>query len=218
MTSPYRQEQEQQSASPARAEALECSVRVPLTAEQLRAVRAIDGYDLWFVTERLGRKGLPAGRAEAAVTEFKKYMALFALGYENLGMISDEVDEVWHGFILFTKAYTEFCANVFGRYIHHAPNTSRNPQLTRECVLNFTGAYERVFGELHAVWRSEELERMLSGASRTPGECHTAPRDDPALGAAAPGECSVNPDEVPALGHAVGYSAVGECGANDYPL
>lgn len=31
------------------------------------------------------------------------------------------LDDYWHEFILYTKSYTDFCNNYFGRYIHHYP-------------------------------------------------------------------------------------------------
>jgi hypothetical protein len=199
MTSYRRQEQETLSMSPASGTALELSVKITLTVEQQQRVKKISDYDLWFVAERLKRAGLSAEQIESGVTEFKKYMTLFALGYEELGMVSHDVDEVWHRFILFTEEYTKFCDSIFGKYIHHAPNTSRNPRLSRECVVNFSDAYTRVFGPLPSIWASEELKLTLSGSALTSGDCTVAPSDARASDVA------------------VGYSAAGECGTVDYP-
>ena len=33
-----------------------------------------------------------------------------------------EIDEMWHEFILFTEDYTQFCLEHFGEYVHHMPN------------------------------------------------------------------------------------------------
>jgi len=35
---------------------------------------------------------------------------------------SDEVDLAWHTFILHTRAYTDYCNEVFGGYVHHEPD------------------------------------------------------------------------------------------------
>ncbi|MBA2657861.1 MAG: hypothetical protein H0U70_12905 [Tatlockia sp.] len=43
--------------------------------------------------------------------------------------IPEELDDMWHTFILFTKDYAEFCAENFGHFIHHAP-TSESERLT----------------------------------------------------------------------------------------
>lgn len=39
-----------------------------------------------------------------------------------LGMPSRAVDEAWHEFILDTRAYTRFCEEAFGEYLHHTPD------------------------------------------------------------------------------------------------
>jgi hypothetical protein len=38
-----------------------------------------------------------------------------------IGMPSHAVDEAWHGFILCTARYAEFCAQAYGRFLHHHP-------------------------------------------------------------------------------------------------
>ena len=34
-----------------------------------------------------------------------------------------EIDDMWHTFLLFTKDYAAFCNEYFGHFIHHNPNT-----------------------------------------------------------------------------------------------
>ncbi len=38
-----------------------------------------------------------------------------------IGMPSHAVDEAWHGLILCTKRYADFCARAYGRFLHHFP-------------------------------------------------------------------------------------------------
>lgn len=38
-----------------------------------------------------------------------------------IGMPSHAVDEAWHGLILCTAAYSDFCQRAYGRYLHHHP-------------------------------------------------------------------------------------------------
>ncbi|MGE2834195.1 hypothetical protein [Mycobacterium sp. SMC-4] len=38
-----------------------------------------------------------------------------------IGMPSRAVDEAWHGFILCTVRYSDFCTHAYGRYLHHHP-------------------------------------------------------------------------------------------------
>ena len=39
-----------------------------------------------------------------------------------IGMPSQAVDEAWHGFILCTAHYARFCADAYGRFLHHHPD------------------------------------------------------------------------------------------------
>lgn len=43
-----------------------------------------------------------------------------------------EIDDMWHEFILFTKDYTHFCLTYFGEYIHHLPNIFDNTPVPRD--------------------------------------------------------------------------------------
>jgi len=45
-----------------------------------------------------------------------------------------EIDEMWHEFILFTEAYSNFCAEYFGEYMHHLPNIFDNMPSPRDEV------------------------------------------------------------------------------------
>jgi hypothetical protein len=38
-----------------------------------------------------------------------------------IGMPSHAVDEAWHGFILCTSRYAQFCENAYGQFLHHHP-------------------------------------------------------------------------------------------------
>ncbi|MEU7768591.1 hypothetical protein AB0B25_26280 [Nocardia sp. NPDC049190] len=44
-----------------------------------------------------------------------------------IGMPSHAVDEAWHGFILCTQLYAEFCAAAYGRFLHHFPEGAGPP-------------------------------------------------------------------------------------------
>jgi len=45
-----------------------------------------------------------------------------------------EIDEMWHEFILFTQAYSDFCMKYFGEYMHHLPNIFDNMPRPRDVV------------------------------------------------------------------------------------
>ena len=46
-----------------------------------------------------------------------------------VAMPSEIVDEMWHEFILFSRAYEAFCKKALGRFLHHTP-TEAMPQPT----------------------------------------------------------------------------------------
>ena len=130
---------------------------VHLSEQQVDRLRAIEEYDLWFISERIRSKGtLSEPVADQAVIEFKKYMALVALGHEELGMHSSEVDEIWHNFILFTREYADFCNRICGQMIHHRPNTSLRPELPPISVSSFKSAYTTYFGPPPPIWHARK--------------------------------------------------------------
>lgn len=43
-----------------------------------------------------------------------------------------EIDNMWHEFILFTQEYTNFCLRYFGEYLHHLPNIFDNAPISPE--------------------------------------------------------------------------------------
>jgi hypothetical protein len=135
-------------------------------------VRFIEAADLWFVEERLARKGLvPVGQLASAILEFKRYMALVGFGYRGLGMLSPNVDEVWHAFILFTREYADFCQSAFGIFVHHIPRTSRSPRPATSGE-KFLAAYAEVFGD-EASAQYAERTAIRPAKSDEPAGCGT---------------------------------------------
>jgi hypothetical protein len=45
----------------------------------------------------------------------------------HVSMPSQAADDLWHEFILYTKAYDEFCQRAFGRFLHHTPAAILKP-------------------------------------------------------------------------------------------
>jgi hypothetical protein len=90
-------------------------------------------------------------RIDEAVDEFKKFFGLIARGHRGIGMISPEVDEVWHCAILHTEFYASLCNDVFGRFIHHRPGTPSSP-IGREPRERFLDAYRTTYGPLPSIW------------------------------------------------------------------
>jgi hypothetical protein len=165
---------------------------VALSPEHLEMLHALEAYDLWFVAERLEKKGLvPSPEIGPAIREFKRYMALIGLGYRGIGMASAWVDEVWHAFLLFTHEYDAFCRSILGEFIHHVPRTSRTP-VSRHTIGPFAEAYARLFGEPRGLWSQAVGRRSLADCGDA--ECSDeAPLAMTALAAVADcgeGECT----------------------------
>jgi hypothetical protein len=73
--------------------------------------------------ERLGDKW--PDLSEDQRLQIAKGLRQFFLAHAQSGrfvsMPSQAVDELWHQFILYTKAYADFCNKAFGRFMHHTP-------------------------------------------------------------------------------------------------
>ncbi len=61
-----------------------------------------------------------------------------------------KIDTGWHHFILFTKDYTNFCQEHFGRYIHHNPGVDKSEAFPM--VLHTTTVARQEFGQLSLNW------------------------------------------------------------------
>lgn len=56
-------------------------------------------------------------------------------GKRMVSMPSQVVDTAWHEFILFTRAYKEFCARSLGRFLHHTPTEAmKTPTLAEDGI------------------------------------------------------------------------------------
>jgi hypothetical protein len=49
------------------------------------------------------------------------FLAHLKSGKQFVSMPSQEVDELWHEFILYTRDYDHFCRHAFGGFLHHTP-------------------------------------------------------------------------------------------------
>ena len=175
---------------------------ISLSPQQLSMLNAIEKYDMWFVAERLQRNGvIPSDFVEPVITEFKKYIALIGLGYHGIGMVSPEIDEVWHNFILFTHEYSEFCLSTVGQFIHHIPETSCTPVLTYSGE-SFISVYRQVFGEIPPIWYINEHAGEKSNAPSSTTECRSCHScggriDSDVLVSTLKMECKSNDDQPP---------------------
>lgn len=140
--------------------------------------KRISDYDLSFVVERLvDNDGYTREKAMKLVEELKKF--LFICIVENdkpIAMLSSEVDDAWHNFILFTKEYQNFCFEIAGRFLHHSPFSKDTDKSTiQRSGRNFIKAYKKYFGDLDPIWLKVEASGMCE---RDPEKCYEAPCKD----------------------------------------
>lgn len=83
--------------------------------------------------------------SEQALGEVLKFIALAAEYRQGPLTPSIRVDMAWHEFLLFTRLYSRYCENNFGRTIHHEPSddTAANSRQYAETLR----LYRRKFGE-----------------------------------------------------------------------
>jgi hypothetical protein len=95
---------------------------------------------------------------EAGLRQF--FLAAAADPDLRASMPSRVVDEAWHEFITFTRAYEQFCRRAFGRFLHHEP----------EYLMELSEATANQSTVLLATWRTACLSAGLD-----PDTTRTAP-------------------------------------------
>jgi hypothetical protein len=127
----------------------------------------IRNLDLEPIKRRLmhGRPGAPAWsqeRANAAETEYRRFLFLMKTFPTELAAPSLDVDRFWHQHILDTAKYAGDCRAVFGYFLHHYP------------YLGLGGAEDEALRQ-RAGARMRELYREMFGVAPAP----TATQADP---------------------------------------
>lgn len=74
-----------------------------------------------------------------------------------------EIDDMWHTFLLFTRDYSSFCRSYFGRFIHHVPNVEEKPvpkaQFKREFARFASYVYDHLGEETLIAWFEQNTEK-----------------------------------------------------------
>lgn len=83
-------------------------------------------------TDRLAREnGWALEKSLRAVQEYKRFLYLLCCTNQSLTP-SDEVDQVWHLHLLYTRSYwLELCPKVLQRNLHHGPTKGGNTERSR---------------------------------------------------------------------------------------
>jgi hypothetical protein len=90
-----------------------------------KAFAAIQCWEHWHEIQLCAQKeyAMPAEEFYRLLPEYQRFIALTA-GYDGIGMLSAQVDKLWHTHILNTKRYYDFCQQYLGRIVHHLPCSS----------------------------------------------------------------------------------------------
>lgn len=81
----------------------------------------LESYQNKNVVERFAREhDVSMEKSNELFSGLKKFLANSIENPEQ-GFPTQEIDEIWHTFILHTKDYSDFCNTHFGTFIHHAP-------------------------------------------------------------------------------------------------
>jgi hypothetical protein len=108
-----------------------------------------------FVRQRLTKDGMSGEDYDRLFPEFLKFAFLTEVArqerpWATLPMLSKQVDQVWHAFILFTAEYAAFCDATLGRFLHHKPNLGGEGH--PEDAARFRALYATYFGPVPEVW------------------------------------------------------------------
>lgn len=100
-----------------------------------------------------GEHGVSETDAKERFEETKKFLILCAANRNNAYSPSNQIDLMWHQFILHTRDYFAFCDRL-GTFVHHQPSESRQHdgyELTRrDLKRTFKTLNEKYWGEKSA--------------------------------------------------------------------
>jgi len=121
-----------------------------------QVIAAIQTLDLESVKKRVMDAKLGEGwtreYAESVESAYRNYLTMLVKHPEDLEdiVVSEDVDEFWHTHILHTMKYTEDCAKVFGKYLHHNPHIGEctHADIERRAILaeKTRRLYQQEFG------------------------------------------------------------------------
>lgn len=101
-----------------------------------------------LVTRFAKRYKISFEKARHYFEELKKFLVTCGMMAEPCSP-SNELDEIWHHFILHTHNYQEYCERYIGRFLHHNP-TDTPFVSSREKMLALA---ERTFGQIdRSIW------------------------------------------------------------------
>jgi hypothetical protein len=138
-----------------------------------QVIAAIQALDLEQVKLRLTDAKLGEGWTHAYANSieaaYKNYLVMLVKHQDDAQdiLLAEDVDEFWHTHILQTMKYTDDCATLFGKYLHHAPHVGEvtAADLERRAALaeKTRSLYQKEFGI------EQDAEAAWSGCVDKPG-------------------------------------------------
>jgi hypothetical protein len=127
-----------------------------------------------YILKRTVKEGHFATTEDARIAgiELMKYIVL-CLENPNvrIGMWSEDIDEIWHTYVLHTREYFAFSRDVLGvDYFHHTPliiSDNGESNMPQDGGANFIRLYNEKFGDLPSIWGSMNETKNHCG----PDEC-----------------------------------------------
>jgi hypothetical protein len=107
---------------------------------------------------------------EYAETLFEETLKFLATGYALRQAVSpsEEIDAMWHHFILHTKEYAAWCQSSFGTFIHHNPTEA--PMVENRSELLKTATF--LFGTYDAsIWPTNDIVVACDSSCRGDNYC-----------------------------------------------
>jgi hypothetical protein len=129
------------------------------TAEPVDVIMAYENEQLYerFVTDHGGS----LSDARERFVALKQFLTVCAV-LPGIKVASDEIDQMWHTFLLFTREYRNFCNDRLGLFIEHEPFEDSQPTYY-EATRNFA---DGMFGELDLrYWPLEGKADCTSGCA-----------------------------------------------------
>jgi hypothetical protein len=144
-----------------------------------RVMKAFGGPDASlqaFATKLSTKLGWELDFTLRAIEEYKKYLFLGLVSRHSVTP-SRVIDEVWHAHILFTRAYRQFCQEVFGHPFDHDPELIPVDEQTGVFQAQYLATldlYRREFGSEPPaeIWGTPKFKRLVQDAGFEPREKH----------------------------------------------
>ena len=132
---------------------------------------ALQYHNFDLVKRYAKRYDITLEEAEHLFTECRKFLVICAM-ISGPCSPSNQLDEMWHHFILHTRDYRQFCEKFFGRFIHHNP--TETPSTANRSLMLETAS--QIFGYDPEIW--PKVGKTDCSSSCNDSYCDDAPCDN----------------------------------------